>query len=252
MEITYASQPGDPAIPNEDYVLATDRFVVLLDGATAAPGVDSGCVHDVVWLVGQLAGHLARCLTVAPAAPLREVLRSGIVATMASHGPACDLTNRDSPSSTVVLLRLGDDSVDWLVLGDSAAIVERRDGRLEVAHDDRTARLASYSREAVSAARNTDAGFWVASVEPSAADHALLGSVPRAQVSRVLLVTDGAGRLVERYGRGWLDALDLVDKHGPGRLIAEVRAGDAAAPAGTRGKRFDDATVVLCLPGRAD
>jgi hypothetical protein len=60
------------------------------------------------------------------------------------------------------------------------------------------------------------------------------------------MLTDGASRIVERYGRTWPEVLDLAEKEGPMRVITDVRDGDAATPAGTyRGKQFDDATVVL-------
>jgi hypothetical protein len=250
MECSYACQPGDPRIPNEDHVLASDRFVLVLDGATPAPGIPSGCVHDVPWLVATLGGVLARRLSTRTAAAepsLVDVLRAGIADVMAAHGPDCDLTNRDSPSSTVAMIRIGDHALDYLVLGDSPIVIEHRDGALDVVLDDRTARLESYTRSAVSAARNSEGGFWVASTVPEAAEQALVGSVPLAGVGRVALFTDGASRLVERYGRSWTEALDLLTEQGPARLLAAVRFGDATTPAGTySGKPIDDATAVLC------
>jgi hypothetical protein len=247
MDVSYACEPGRADVPNDDFVLAAEGFVIVLDGATAPAGVDSGCVHDVPWLVATLATHLARILAAAPSAPLREALRSGIAATMATHGPACDLTNRDSPSSTVALLRTRDSAVEYLVLGDSSVVLETHAGRFEVAHDDRTDHLPSYTLEAVRAARNTPGGFWIAGADPAAAAHALSGALPAREVRRAVLLTDGAARLVERYGRTWPEVLDLAEKEGPARVIADVREAAAAAAAGThRGKRFDDATVVLC------
>jgi hypothetical protein len=247
MDVSYACLPGAAEVPNDDFVLAGERFVIVLDGATAPAGIDSGCVHDVPWLVATLASQLARLLATEPVAPLRQVLRSAILATMASHGSACDLTNRDSPSSTVAVLREHGGMLDYLVLGDSSIVLETHAGHIEVVHDNRTDFLPSYTREVVSAARNTPGGFWIAGSDPAAADHALTGSLPAGEVRRVVMLTDGASRVVERYGRTWPDTIELADKEGPARVIAEVRAGDAASPAGAyRGKRFDDATVVLC------
>lgn len=63
-------------------------------------------------------------------------------------------------------------------------------------------------------------------------------------------MTDGAARLVERYQLAtWLDALDLVDQHGPSALIDQVREAELTDPHGRqwpRGKDHDDATIALC------
>ncbi|GAA1991281.1 protein phosphatase 2C domain-containing protein [Catenulispora subtropica] len=247
MEVTYVCQAASPARPNDDFVLATEDFVIVLDGATAPAGVDSGCVHDVPWLVARLAVNLAAALLTDPTAGLADVLRDGITATMADHGDTCDMENPDSPSSTVVILRRGRDAVDYAVLGDSAILIERGDGELIVAHDDRTAFLDDHSVAGVSRLRNTDEGFWIASNRPEAAARAIVGGVPRAEVKRAALVTDGVTRLVERYGRTWLDLLDRLDKHGPREVLADIRAEELATPPGTyRGKAHDDVTAVFC------
>ncbi|MEY9935187.1 hypothetical protein ABH926_009858 [Catenulispora sp. GP43] len=247
MEVTYVCRQASPQRPNDDFVLAAERFVIVLDGATGPAGVDSGCVHDVPWLVAHLATNLAGRLVREPQAALVDVLREGIAATMRDHAGQCDLTNRDSPSSTVAILRRNAETVDYIVLGDSAVVIEHGDGELLVAHDDRVEFLDEYSLAAVSRLRNTDEGFWIASNRPEAADEALAGSVPLREVTRAALMTDGITRLVERYGRSWLDLLDRLEKEGPGQLVADVRAEELAAPPGTyRGKLHDDVTAVFC------
>ena len=247
MEVSYTCQAASPLRPNDDFVLAGERFVIVLDGATAPVGVESGCVHDVPWLVGRLGVNLAALLVGAPEAGLVDVLRDGIAATMGDHVGTCDLRNPDSPSSTVAILRCGAGFVDFIVLGDSAVVIEHEDGGLLVAHDDRTAYLSDYSVAGVSRLRNSDEGFWVASNRPEAADEAIAGRVAAADVTRAALMTDGVTRLVERYGRSWLELLERMDKQGPRRLVADVRAEELAAPPGAyRGKLHDDVTAVLC------
>ena len=247
MEVTYTCQAAPGGRPNDDFVIATERYVVVLDGATAPADVDSGCIHDVPWLVAQLGTHLARLLSTGKAAPLVEVLRSGIEATMASHADTCDLTNRDSPSTTVAILRCDTERLEYAVLGDSAVVIEQQDGELVVGHDDRTSYLPAYTVEAVSRARNTEEGFWIASIRPDAADRAVTGAVPVSAVSRAAVMTDGITRLVERYGWSWADLLKRLDSHGPGQLVEDIRAEERATPAGRfRGKDHDDATAVFC------
>jgi hypothetical protein len=89
VQISHACQA---VIANEDFVLASERFVIVLDGATDS-GLPNGCVHGVAWLARRLGGQLAAVLIGRPELALREVLRQGIVNTRALH-PECDLANR--------------------------------------------------------------------------------------------------------------------------------------------------------------
>jgi len=123
---------------------------------------------------------------------------------MASHTNTCDMTNGDSPSTTVAILRQRDDAVDYAVLGDSAILIEARGGELVVAHDDRTAYLPDHTNAGISRSRNTEGGFWIASNRPDAAEWAVTGTFPLAEVTRAAVMTDGITRLVERYDRSWV------------------------------------------------
>jgi hypothetical protein len=98
--------------------------------------------------------------------------------------------------------------------------------------------------------RNRPGGYWVASTIPDAAYQAITGTIPRQQLTRAALTTDGAARLVERYHLAtWPDALDLVDQHGPHALIDQGRQAEYTDPHGRkwpRGKDHDDATIAIC------
>ncbi|ADD41550.1 protein phosphatase 2C domain-containing protein [Stackebrandtia nassauensis] len=244
MEIAAATL-ASPGSPNDDTYIAGQGFAAVLDGATAPKDRDSGCVHDVPWLVARLSGHLAALLTHEDQTPLPRLLAATIERTRADHGDTCDLSNPDSPSSTVTVLREGPNTVDYLVLGDSPLVLRGPGDTVQAIVDDRVEHLPSYTYEAVARLRNSPEGFWVASTDVGAAGHALTGSLPRGEVTRALLLTDGASRLADRYGRDWPDLLVTAEKSGPQTLLNEVRAADATAPA-SRGKRFDDATAVWC------
>lgn len=246
MQISYVCQASPDVVANEDFVVAAERFVVVLDGATDS-GLPNGCAHDVAWLARRLGGRLAALLIEQPGLPLREVLRQGITATRALH-PGCDLDNPNSPSSTVAIVREHDRTLDCLVLADSPVVLQTRDGELLELNDDRTSHLPAYGREAVSRLRNSDAGFWVAGTRPEAADRALTAAVPVARVRRFALVTDGVSRLVDRYGWSWPQLLDTLEKEGPAAAVRAVRAAELADPPGTfKGKRHDDATAAFGL-----
>ncbi len=251
MEIVYASVPA-PDVSNEDYVVTGPGWVVVLDGATHRPGVDSGCVHTVTWLVEQLAASLARSLTLPSSVSLIDAVATAIGETRAAHEGTCDVSNPDSPSSTVAILRERADVFEHLVLGDSPILFDI-DGEVKPVLDERSAHLPSYTAEGVRSHRNQPHGFWIASTKPEAAQHAVTGSTPKAGVRRVAVMTDGVSRYVERLGLGdWAVLLDALDKQGPVDVIDQIRAAERAQlpelghePNGRRVKRHDDATAVI-------
>ncbi|WP_242613880.1 protein phosphatase 2C domain-containing protein [Actinomadura roseirufa] len=232
-----------PGGENEDFVAAGPGWVVLLDGATAPPGVDSGCRHDPAWLARGIGGRLAALLAPEDGRPLPGLVAEAIEATAAAHAGTCDLANPDSPSATVSLLRRRDEVVEWFVLADSPILLDA--GKVRVVRDDRVDHLPSYTVEAVRAARNSPGGFWVAAADPGAAFQGLTGEVPVRGLRRAAVLSDGASRLVERFGRmGWDDLLGLLDEHGPRELVRRTREAEAADTI-PRVKRYDDATAVL-------
>lgn len=248
MQIRYATEPT-PGCHNEDCVVAGPDWAVVLDGATPAAGVDSGCVHPVTWLVRNLAGALATRLAREPDEALPDVLAEAIKEVCEAHAGTCDLTNPDSPSATTTMLRWRRDHLEWLVLADSPLLLDV-DGEVHAITDDRVERLTSHTLEAVRGARNDPDGFWVASTCPEAAYEAITGSVPSREVRRAALLSDGASRLVEWFGEtDWRGLLDQLDAAGPVELIRRTRAAERAAieagPAPGRGKPYDDATAVL-------
>jgi len=252
VEIRSLSLPAPdrrPPAVNEDLVFTGPDFVVVLDGATAPNGVDSGCRHSVAWLVAQLATQLAPPLLSRSSAPLADLLADAITAVRTAHAGTCDVTNPDSPSSTVAMLRLQPDHVEHLVLADSPIVTRSSGGSVVVHSDDRIDLVPEYTVESVRRLRNQPGGFWVASTEPKAAYEAVTGTTDRADIDVIAVLTDGASRYVERYGHTWDDLLDVLTTDGLPELVARVWAHDEAAHPDTfRGKRYDDASVVLCRP----
>lgn len=232
---------------NEDFVLVGNDFVIVLDGASPVPGLENGCIHDVPWLVRQLGLRLAEGLATPSTWSLPAILERAIQQVCDAHADTCDLEDPNSPSSTVALLRLHGDRIDYLALADSSVVLHMADGGVLPITDDRLDHLEDYSVAGIGAVRNTPNGFWVASTKPEAARHAVTGSVSLAAqpVKAAAVLTDGAATLVERHGRTWEQLLSIVES-GPRELVRHTREVDEAATGKFRGKRHDDATAVLC------
>lgn len=249
MQITHATE-STPGRPNEDYAVCGDDWAVVLDGATAVPGADTGCIHDVRWLVHHLAAAVTRHL-VLDSAPLPDLLAASIEETRAAHSATCDLGNPDSPSSTISIVRARGDVLDYLTLGDSPIVVCTADQRIITAIDDQLAHLPGgrpYSVELVRSLRNQPGGFWVASTSPDAAYHAVTGHMATEPGTEVGVFTDGVSRLVESYGYEWEHVFSVLETSGPSGLIALVRSVEREQPL-SGGKQHDDATAVLMTHG---
>ncbi|GAA4434855.1 protein phosphatase 2C domain-containing protein [Phytohabitans houttuyneae] len=264
MRVATASRPADPAAPNEDWAFASQHLTVVLDGQTARTA--TGCGHGVSWYTATLGAAIA-ALAADPDLPLGAALARAIELTAARH-PACDLGHPATPSATVAVVRLGQRTVEYLVLGDTTVLMDTTGG-LRVVTDSRIEAAATAERRAADrhpigspqkraallrmkhaelALRNRPDGFWVAAADPAAAGHAITGEEPRDGLRRLAVLSDGAARIVAPFARlDWAGVLDLLESHGPEGLIERVRAVEAGDPAGARwprNKASDDATAV--------
>jgi Protein phosphatase 2C len=266
LRVSTATCPGDPAIPSEDRVIATEDLIVVLDGQTAR--TTTGCRHGVSWYAENL-GAAITARAADPALGLGAVLAGAIERTAARH-PECDLSHPATPSATVAIVRSGPGAVEYLILGDTTVLVETT-GELRVLTDGRIEAAAEAERRAADrhpigspekraallrmkhaelAQRNRHGGFWVAAADPAAARHAVTGEIPG--VRRLAVLSDGAARIVSPLAElTWPETLDLLESHGPAELIRRVRAAEATDPAGARwprNKSSDDATAVYSGP----
>jgi hypothetical protein len=245
MRITYATESA-PGHVNEDYAICGNEWAIVLDGATAPDGVDSGCIHDVPWLVRHLAAAATRRILL-DSASLPDLLAAAIEETRAAHGATCDLSNPDSPSSTISIVRVRNDTVDYLTLGDSPIVIRGADQALTPIADDRLGHLPGgrpYTLQLVRSLRNKPGGFWVASTDPEAAYRAVTGSMPFEATGEIGIFTDGVSRLVESYGYEWEHVFSILETGGPGGVIELVRSSERERPL-RGGKQHDDATAVL-------
>ncbi|WP_433185469.1 integrase [Actinoallomurus sp. CA-150999] len=227
MRVTWATDQGSPARPNEDFVATALGAAVVLDGMSIPMDLETGCVHGRPWYVGRLATRLLAALLdhgQDPAAALAQA----ITETAAAHGGRCDLAHPWTPATTVVALRVRDEVADYLVLSDSTLLLDQGGE--------------------VTALTAEGSGF--AAADPRVAGQALTGSAPLRDVRRAALLTDGATRLADRFGLAdWPGTLATLAERGPVALIEQVREAERSDPHGQRwprNKRHDDATAAYC------
>src|SRR5699024_4367339 len=186
---------------------------------------------------------------------------------------SCNLQHPGSPSSTVVVLRQVENAWQYLVLADSTLLLDHG-SHVEVVTDSREAEIGQKHRlqmdalpsgspehtealrhyvETLRAYRNQPGGFWIASSNPEAADHAITGHLNITEVTAAALLSDGASRLVDRFALlSWADMTELLAHRGPSAIIDQVREAERSDSTGERwprGKVCDDATAALVRTG---
>jgi len=260
--VAMATDAAEYGRVNEDFFAAGPAAAVLLDGA-GIRGIESICRHGVAWYTTRLGGELIARLALADGRDLVSLLADSIEAVAGSHRDTCDLADPSSPSATVAILRLTGAGADHLVLGDSVLVLDPGDAGPDVVHDRRelvvrerygaayeAAPEGSAEKEleraryvtALRANRNQPGGFWLAKDDPVAAAQAITGTTPITDRTDATLLTNGASRLVDRFGAvDWPGALAVVRADGPAEIIRRVRVAEQAA-----GIAPDDATVAHC------
>ncbi|MFF3451485.1 protein phosphatase 2C domain-containing protein [Streptomyces sp. NPDC002667] len=262
MRTELVSEPGDPDRPNEDFASVglpasgQGGSLVVLDGVTPPRG-DYGCRHPVPWFSARLGGALTELSVSQRDLPLPEVLSRAIRRVADAHAGTCDLSHPRTPQATVVLARWSASRVEYLILSDSALLVESPSGEVTALLDDRLSlvpRTALVSDAIADATvRNKEGGFFTAAADPSVAARAVTGTLPRASVRALTALTDGAARWVERFHAGdWGELFALVRDEGAASLVERVRHLERLdardRPGSRRGKTHDDATVVFAEP----
>jgi Protein phosphatase 2C len=258
-----ATSAAAPGRPNEDFVGVVPSAAVLLDGA-GIPGTEEICEHGVAWYAHRLGGVLLGRLSRADGQSLAALLGDAIDQVTDAHRETCDVTDPSSPSSTVAIVRLDGEHVDYLVLGDSFLVFDLVGTTPIVVTDSRerdfrrpllTALAATdagtpeydealrTARASMRAGRNQPGGFWVAKDDPQAAAEAITGRRPLGDLESVALLSNGASRIVDHFGLAdWRSVLTMLGTAGPDEVIRRVREAESTDPDVVP----DDATAAYC------
>ncbi|MFE7504229.1 hypothetical protein [Promicromonospora sp. NPDC057488] len=249
---------------NQDRYVVGDGFTAVLDGATSVAGDRS---HDPGWFAGRLGEVLARLLP--GGAPIPDVVAAAIEEVRDTDR----LVPESSPTCTVAVARWTTKTVETYVLCDSVVVLLHGDGSETVHSDDELGAALTEKRQEYRARlaaghgydaghrellielqreqarwRNRPGGYYVAGTDPVAAYHGVVSTTDRAQVSGLVLATDGVDP--DRHPRAdtwrgvYTEALEL----GPDRVLHDLHVAEDSDPDGrrwVRSKRHDDKTLVV-------
>ncbi|HEV8649928.1 MAG TPA: hypothetical protein VG276_11120 [Actinomycetes bacterium] len=283
--VAFATVPRPGKTNNEDLVAAVGSAAWVLDGSSVPPGLPSCCDRDAGWYVGRLSAGIAAALA-DQAIDLPPAVAAAISSVTAEHEAACPAGKARSvlgPSATVALVRRRGNALDYLLLGDTALLLEtdqgvthQSDRRLAQIAPDLRERLRVHLRngggyhspryremlaslvETERALRNAEDGYWIASNDPTAAYHSVTGSrsigTGPGEVRRFALLSDGFERTVAVFGlyASWADLMAALVRDGPAKCLAALRAAETADPHGRRFPRTaasDDASALVSQAG---
>lgn len=262
MRVTMVSVAAHSGRVNEDFVGAVPTAVVLTDGAGGVAGSESVCRHGVAWFASRLGGQLLGLLSLDADRTLAALLGEAIERVADAHRVTCDLADPRSPWATVAILRLREGRADYLVLGDTVLVLDRA-GAPVVISDSREVDIAQPFKSALDAVakdsaeyeqirregievmranRNRPGGYWVAKEDPRAAAEAIAGSCPTSELTDAVLLSNGASRIVDKFGLAdWTEVLTVLASSGPDAIIRRVRQAEAG-----QAVVADDATIAHC------
>jgi hypothetical protein len=245
MQVELASRRSPLTAVNHDFVIATSSVVVVVDGQPVSPSLETGCVHDGQWFVCQLGTELIRLATSKVGTALTESLSQAIVNVNALH-PACRLSNPGIASAAVAILRERDDTIDYLIVGDTTILIDEPSGlqvvtdkpivksvRQQGAQEPHDVLAIDQMASPVGQGRHRDSMVRapVVATNPDIAEDALTGTLTRKGLGRAAVLSKGVGRLIDSIGlMGWPGLLDLLDREGPEALINRVRVAEESGP----------------------
>jgi hypothetical protein len=271
------------ATHSEDLVETAGSAAWLLDGASAHDDPAACTDHDASWFVQQLSQALAAELSQPPDRALRAILAGAIGRVSTLHAQLCPhIASGHGPSATAVIVRRRNQALEYLVLGDSALLIQTGDAKVHHHSDDRLSAIAPHLRDSIRQAlragrgydhpahrdrvralhateqtmRNREDGYWIAADDPRAALHSLTGHynlTSPAGARRVALISDGIARAVT-YLQCYTDWHELLeDLFAPGLMatVARIRHAELADPYASQHPRTthsDDAAAITCLP----
>lgn len=274
----FFSDRGNAA--NEDFVFATSRYGVLLDGATCLVGepLFSGrFATNAQWLSHTVGAAICRHLDEGHA--VDEALARAVDLARAEFedavgSPLSRIDRRLLPSATLSVAVVSGGEVEVVSLGDSPSVVLRSDGTVALLTDERLEALDAAAVRAMgerAAGRalsgrerralvddvvranrsllNTPDGYWCLDPTGDALGHLRRVRAPAGEVAAVCGMSDGMYHAFSTFGLASLvDGVASLDYFGVQSLVDGMRTVEASDPDLMRYPRLkmgDDASIYL-------
>ena len=258
---------GRPDHPCEDLVSIDNATLLLMDGASPL-GPSIMPPSDAAWFVRETSRILKKSLP-GHDCPLTEILSFSMEELLPRWtGPSADM-----PSAGIALVRLKENHLEYLLLGDCSISIEKRDGTTLSSADkalrrldfialselqSHAARLGASPRDCLPliqdilrqnrSLRNTPEGYPILDPSGKGIPYAKTGTLPAADVQSILLCSDGFAQLSEFTG----ESLPHLHKRAKGRslpaLYHELCSHQDSDPTFDRVPRFkhrDDASSII-------
>lgn len=239
-----------PAIKiNEDTVFACEKFAFILDGATGLLKENiTDKPSDAQWFVEKTKEYLIAHLgdtSKSIVEIMKETLQYVNDQYLAFDG-AINIISR--PSAGVCLVRINEGKLEYFILGDCTLTIKNINGKvnhlciddlpkLDNQNIEKMVKVAKEKHINVIDARqfindsllktrlsqNTPQGYYIFSNEPSACDHALVGTIPLKEISQVYGVSDGFAQIFDLFELCTkAEMFELLKKYSPEELYKKL------------------------------
>jgi hypothetical protein len=261
----------------EDFIGTFDNVYWILDGASVPDNLKIKDTFDSCWYVRSLSKGIINALhKYHQSTSLSQILAEAISDVSMPLLPHFNEPDFEYylPSCTIVMIRFTNQYLEYLVLGDSYLVVSNYD--CHVVTDNRLLQIESEHRQAILdllqsgvgydsqclkekkhkvltqeiIARNKDGGFWIASNESKAVEHAITGRIDlNSEDGCFLLMTDGMATAVTELNifDSWDSLLQFIQSNGLEECIRLIRSVEESDPTGQKYPRFswsDDASAL--------
>jgi hypothetical protein len=208
-----------PTMHRSEFGVATLTTAVLVTGIASTPASQSRCVHGLGWLVRNLGIAVLKSVMDRDHS-ISEELAQAVVNVNALHISTCDVYHPEFPSCAVVLLQELGTTIDYLVLGNVALLMEVRPIDSYSAIGDLEGDWAP-RHQSINLIRDSShqAGSGTSMIHltgnPKTAYDATHGSVPREKVLRAALLSEVAADAAMAAASSGGDLSQFMELDGP-------------------------------------
>lgn len=259
---------------NEDIIGFTPDGLWVLDGATGLNNKNLVSKEsDAKWYVNWWNEYLYK--NISKEKNLKEIIKEGIKKIDIEYKRILNnksITKLDKPSSSICIVKLHKEKIEYLVLGD-CALHTKINNKVSIQKDKKLCELdnnvykemeelpnlydLTHDQIKISVMntiisnrlkKNTKEGYWILEFEEEAVDNAIYGSIDVDKKISIMLTSDGYSCISDRYKLIEEEKLiDEVRKNGVGNIYSKLRKFEEEEFSTNRFPRFkikDDSSCI--------